>query len=577
MTRPRGLLIVAATIGALAALHGQARDAGAAKPRTAIIDGVLSSDGDGKSPVRHAVMLLRGAGVQPDMETTTDERGYFQFTQLPPGQFTIGASKPAFIPVSYGARKPGQPGTPIALAEAQHLTIAMAMKRGGVIAGRVSGIDGLASQGTLLWILSVKTVRGERVVDANNGRTTPLNDRGEFRAFGLRPGEYVIACDPKVGWTDVRMATTAEWAWAHLPGDQALRSPSPVPGSTWGYASVYYPGTTDLSAASTIAVDAGEERQGVDFSIELTPTATASGVITDGNGAPVSGVRLSLAKMPATVLTRSGTHQVAVSADGRFWAPGLAPGRYQFSATSQAVGAPFRWAALDFVVNGEDIRGLALTLEPGLSIAGRVELRAGGSTTLQAPASVSVSARAVALAGQPAVSSPAVTSSADGHFVIPNLMPGRYRLSVGVPAASGWFARSAMLADQDLIDAPIDLQPGSTVTDVIVTVTDRPARLGGRLVNSDGSAGSDLNVVIFTADPSLWNEDARRIRQTHTSTTGQYAFGGLPPGDYYVTAVAEIAAEDLGDPAFYASLAPAATKITIAEGENRTLDLRVRK
>ena len=55
---------------------------------------------------------------------------------LPAGRFTLTASKAGFVDMTYGAKRPGRPGTAIQLADGQKLDrIGISMPRGSVLTG----------------------------------------------------------------------------------------------------------------------------------------------------------------------------------------------------------------------------------------------------------------------------------------------------------------------------------------------------------------------------------------------------------------------------------------------------------
>jgi hypothetical protein len=56
---------------------------------------------------------------------------------------------------------------------------------------------------------------------------------------------------------------------------------------------------------------------------------------------------------------------------------------------------------------------------------------------------------------------------------------------------------------------------------------------------------------------------------------GEFGINGVLPGEYYLMAVPEESAADWRDPAALDALARVATRITIAEGETKTIGLRV--
>jgi hypothetical protein len=104
-------------------------------------------------PVRRAIVTLTNAAAAggrgvPGPATgptsvVTDDAGRFTFTGLPAGRFAISAAKPAFLNASYGAKRPGRPGTPIQLADGQRLTdLTIRMSRGGVITGAITNQSG---------------------------------------------------------------------------------------------------------------------------------------------------------------------------------------------------------------------------------------------------------------------------------------------------------------------------------------------------------------------------------------------------------------------------------------------------
>ena len=69
----------------------------------------------------------------------TDESGRFTFKSVPAGRYSITPMKAAWVGTTYGATRPNRPGTPITVADGQHvdkLTIRLA--RGAVITGTVT-------------------------------------------------------------------------------------------------------------------------------------------------------------------------------------------------------------------------------------------------------------------------------------------------------------------------------------------------------------------------------------------------------------------------------------------------------
>ena len=88
--------------------------ANAAPTGTGGISGNVTAD-DGR-PVRFGYIVLIGTTTGLVKVSSTDADGRFTFNNLPVDRYTVGASKPPYLGMIAGAKRPGRPGTPIALA-----------------------------------------------------------------------------------------------------------------------------------------------------------------------------------------------------------------------------------------------------------------------------------------------------------------------------------------------------------------------------------------------------------------------------------------------------------------------------
>lgn len=77
---------------------------------TGVIAGRLTSADQG-SPVRKAQVRLTAASPRQTRTTVSDADGRFSFAQLPAGDYTLVATKPGYLDMTFGARRPG-PGVP---------------------------------------------------------------------------------------------------------------------------------------------------------------------------------------------------------------------------------------------------------------------------------------------------------------------------------------------------------------------------------------------------------------------------------------------------------------------------------
>ena len=126
---------------------------GEAATATARITGRVLDAATGQA-VKRARVMLTAAELSRGRATLTDDSGTFDFTELPAGRFTVTASKAAYLAVSYGQRRPLQPGTPLQLGDGEQLKgIDVHLPHGSVIEGTVYNKDGDPLPGTAVGVM----------------------------------------------------------------------------------------------------------------------------------------------------------------------------------------------------------------------------------------------------------------------------------------------------------------------------------------------------------------------------------------------------------------------------------------
>ena len=73
----------------------------------------------------------------------------------------------------------------------------------------------------------------------------------------------------------------------------------------------------------------------------------------------------------------------------------------------------------------------------------------------------------------------------------------------------------------------------------------------------------------------MWVARSRRVRTTRPGSDGAFTFADLPDGNYLVGALTDVTDAERNDPAFLASLAPAAVKVSVSLGRVTVQDLRI--
>ena len=603
------LLILVSFLWAVA--DGQ-RDARAVPPSagTASLHGVVTATDTGR-PARRTIVSITGGDPKVGRTTETDEQGVFAFMELPPGEFTLTARKPGYLETVYGQKQPGsgRPGTPVRVDAGQHLKdIGLVLARGAVISGRV--IDEVGDPASSISVRVHRWVMrgGERTLQAGPSATT--DDRGMYRIPGLVPGEYAVSILSRTAMTEnVSLVVEGEIAFVKVMdamatlNDEGLlfkgRADAPPPAVRRGFAPMYFPGLPQAAQAERIVLGPGEERAGVDFSLQVVPLAQLTGIVTGPTG-PVSGAAIRFTEIDQP--PGYGGRTVRTGANGRFTIGGLPPGTYRLitvsvpkagarleadgreaaeflakapdAARAAQIGAAINaavpmWAWSEAVVDGRDVE-VTLTLQPGLSVSGRVAVT--GSSAPPAFNRMTVGLAPVgASADQP--TTPAAVDAA-GRFTIRGVVPGRYRPLImgGLPA--GWSIATAMFNGQDIADEYLTVTDGSAPVDGIVTLTNQTTEITGRIVDAAGHPGTGVTIVAFAADERLWLPESRRIQAVRPSTTGQYQIRGLPPGAYRIAAVPDVEPGRWFDPEFLRDLR-AAVAVTLAPGGRISQDFRL--
>jgi hypothetical protein len=178
-----------------------------------------------------------------------------------------------------------------------------------------------------------------------------------------------------------------------------------------------------------------------------------------------------------------------------------------------------------------------------------------------------------------------LTVAADGTFTSKGVVPGQYRLTVFgagmmlnqlIPGSGdGWTLKSAMLNGRDIADVPFEVRPGEAISGVVVTYSDRPTELTGSVLDRANRATGNFPIVVFSTEREYWTLGSRRVQLVRPSSDGKFKATGLPAGEYFVCAVTEVDEEQLYEPTFLELLVPGSFKITLAEGERKTQDLRL--
>jgi hypothetical protein len=226
---------------------------------------------------------------------------------------------------------------------------------------------------------------------------------------------------------------------------------------------------------------------------------------------------------------------------------------------------PALWVDETVQVAERDVQNLSLLLRTGARLSGRVRFEGAAQPAAEQIARMAITLRSLS-AGPTPLSIAPTRLETDGRFVTAQQLPGRYALTI--PAPSGWTLRSVTVGGRNVSGWPIEI--GATdIDNVEVAFGDQSASLTGAIRAAAGQRAEPATVVVFPADVQRFVSQgvpAALRRSIATGENGSFTATGLFEGEYLVVAVDASQAIDLENPAVYASLARAGTRITIAAG-----------
>ena len=479
------------------------------------------------------------------------------------------------------------------LTESQRTAdVAIRVWKHAAIGGTITDEAGEPVVGLQVRVLANTLTGGRRRFNSVGGTVT--DDRGAYRITNLVPGDYKVVASPplvsisvsamndamrtKGGVGDGAEIAAAIGAGRGVQIGDAMMSvgrgiavpPPPVNGRVQVYPPTYHPSTLAAAQAPLITVGAGEDRSGIDIQLQPVTTARVSGTVIFPSGAPSMAV-VRLVPVVGDELDYGGYAPLtATDMQGVFVFPAVVPGQYKLQTSARQAGDGL-WANVPIAVGG-DQENVAVALSPGLSIAGRIEFDGNAPR----PERVQVTVVAEAIDGQGASTLPgaASPSTSGTEFALKGHVGGRYLLRIPASPA-GWMFKSATLNGVDVSETPFELS--RDVSDVVVTFTDRWTGLSG-VVQGAGAAGA--SVVVFPTDAQAWSQygsNPRRLKSARADAQGRFGISSLPPGDYYAAAIRDEDSAEWRDPKNLDALARSATRVSIGDGEHRTLDLRLRE
>ena len=540
---------------------------------------------DTGTPVRRAQIRLAGPEVG-SKTAMTDPEGRFEFRDLPAGRFTLSATKSGFVTVQYGQTRPFESGKTIELTDAQVLDkVDISVPRGSVISGRLLDEFGDPVPDATVSAMRSTWSNGRRRLQPA-GRSSQTNDLGQFRLFGLPPGEYYVSASATGGqMMQVEMALSASMAGSGATGSNP----------TSGYAPTYFPGTTNGAEAQRLTINVGQDALNTDFALVPVRLAKVSGLVLNSEGRPAEGTMINA--VPRSADATGPMFSMGMSArtdkNGAFTISNVPPGEYTlqtravqvmtsgeggrtmvFTMTMSPGGGPAgaEVGSVPLSVSGDDVSNVVVMTSKGGTATGSLIYEGGAKPEVRNP--VRILATAFDSEGPAMLGGGSTAVKADNTFELGGLSGGRVIRVANLP--SGWMLKAVRLNGQDITDTGAEFKAGETVSGLEIVLTSKLTQVSGVVKGADGAAVDDYTVVVFSDDPERWTvPQTRHVAGARPDQQGRFQFRNLPPGTYYAVAVEYVEQGAWGDPDLLNRLKEKASTFSIDEGETKTLDLRI--
>lgn len=534
---------------------------------TAAIRGRITAVGG--DPLACASVRLSRPGA-PARAAATDAAGRYTIENLAAGAYTLDASLAGYVPLQYGQQRARESGTTITLRDGEWLDrIDVTLPRGSVIVGTIVDDHGEPMAGVSVRALELRSLEGRTAAATARGVSVrQTDDRGRYRLYGLLPGTYLVTA-----------SVDAEISSADGP-------------SAYGFAPVYYPGTTDVSGAAPMAIDI-EQEVNADLVFVSMPTARITGFAVDGAGNPIrGGVLLSVShRSGATMLE---PRQAPIGTDGAFTFSNVPYGDYVVQAIGAQApsGAPPAPGGQPMPLNLRLPPSFGMTYvtvaEPspppmvirtsaGATVEGRIRFEGAGA----APGTrVSLLAVPTDWDRSPAMGMGPLGFElrADGSFSYAGLNGSRRLVLLTAP--DGWYLASIFIDGQDVTDRPFDFGLEEAVYgDAEIVISSAGAVVEGQVAGDRGELVAGYAVVVFPIDRTHWVRASRYLKFGRADQDGTFRVSGLPPGSYRVAAVDVMegtpGSGEWQDPEVLEQLSSAAERVDLTEGDRRTMTLRL--
>jgi protocatechuate 3,4-dioxygenase beta subunit len=529
------LLVFVVFVFASSYLVGQqSGSSNTASIRGTVIDAKTSQPLNGASVSLHGT---QASGAWNSATTTAD--GRFIFSGLVAGSYRLAAAHNGYLDSSGGhagwrgvAR---DDSAAVSIAAGQTIDdLVLRLTPTGVISGRIINEREEAMPGVFVQSMKSSYRSGHR--EFSDARASFTDDRGEFRIWGLAPGQYYVRATNPRG---------------------AERGPA----AAEIYLPTFYPGVADPGQTQAISLPAGEELSGINFALNPSRAVHVKGRILTSNAAPAKGAEVTLSQLSG------GGYSVGGEADaaGKFDLPAVPAGSYVMVAqwSENMESSKTLMGRTTVQVGDVGLDSVDLVIFPGATVAGHVRIE--GDRKL-----IKVSASLKPLEyfdPEGNVGNTAVQP--DGTFVFHDVPEGNYRVSLS-PLPDGYYMRPGAGEDAAGVlvshghASPVELRMGPGA-----------GRIMGVVYKDSNNQEAAPSALVTLVPEGRRRSESEYYREATSDASGKFVLGSVPPGNYLLFAWDHIEEDAYMDPDFIQQYEDAGKPVRIEEGSNLNLQLQL--
>jgi hypothetical protein len=221
-------------------------------------------------------------------------------------------------------------------------------------------------------------------------------------------------------------------------------------------------------------------------------------------------------------------------------------------------------------VGNSNVENLSITVNPALSLSGAVRLD-GKAVANVSTVQVSVRLRdPIGMMAGP--SSPVSKVNADGTFTLANVNADQYNVTLsGLP--DGFYVKSVSVGGQDALLTGLNLSSGAAGP-IDIVLAPNAGQAAGVVRNDQQQPAPGVTVVLIPQERER-KEQTQYYKTATTDASGGFTFKNLDPGQYKVYAWKDVESGAYMDPDFVGPVENRGETLTIREGSQENLQVKL--